>query len=130
MGDSMLSALRVGVTGLVLTALTMTAAPRAGAAPGNGAGCGGAAGDVPFLPFAGSVAGSPAGDGTPYFASFDHANESASPGYYRVRTDDGITSELTRTQRSGGAGSATRQAGRPRCWSTWPRRRWVATTQG
>lgn len=67
----------------------------------NGAGCGGAAGDVPFLPFAGRISTSPAVDATKYFPSFSHANESASPGYYKVTTDSGITTELTATQRSG-----------------------------
>ncbi|MGW4065824.1 GH92 family glycosyl hydrolase [Amycolatopsis sp. NPDC004747] len=67
----------------------------------NGAGCGGAAGDVPFLPFAGAISTSPAVDATKYFPTFGHANESASPGYYRVKTDSGITTELTATPRSG-----------------------------
>jgi predicted alpha-1,2-mannosidase len=67
----------------------------------NGAGCGGAAGDVPFLPFAGQISTSPAVDATKYFPTFSHANESASPGYYKVTTDSGITTELTATQRSG-----------------------------
>jgi predicted alpha-1,2-mannosidase len=67
----------------------------------NGAGCGGAAGDIPFLPFAGAIGGSPAVDATQYFPTFSHRNESASPGYYEVTTDSGITTELTATQRSG-----------------------------
>ncbi|MDT7804182.1 MAG: hypothetical protein QOI78_7615 [Actinomycetota bacterium] len=67
----------------------------------NGAGCGGAAGDVPFLPFAGQISTSPAVDSTQYFPTFSHANESASPGYYKVTTDSGITTELTATQHSG-----------------------------
>ncbi|MET8851414.1 GH92 family glycosyl hydrolase [Amycolatopsis sp. NPDC004625] len=67
----------------------------------NGAGCGGAAGDVPFLPFAGQISTSPAVDATKYFPGFSHADESASPGYYQVKTDSGITTELTATQRSG-----------------------------
>ncbi|WP_198082705.1 GH92 family glycosyl hydrolase [Variovorax sp. E3] len=33
--------------------------------------------------------------------TFDHANEAASPGYYKVRTDDNITTEITATTRSG-----------------------------
>ncbi len=67
----------------------------------NGAGCGGAAGDVPFLPFAGNITTSPAVDATQYFPTFSHADESASPGYYKVTTGSGITTELTATQRSG-----------------------------
>lgn len=67
----------------------------------NGAGCGGAAGDVPFLPIAGQLTTSPAVDATKYFPTFGHANESASPGFYKVTTDSGITTELTATQHSG-----------------------------
>ncbi|WP_328646036.1 GH92 family glycosyl hydrolase [Amycolatopsis sp. NBC_00348] len=67
----------------------------------NGAGCGGAAGDIPFLPFAGTITTSPAVDATRYFPTFSHADESASPGYYKVTTGSGITTELTATQRSG-----------------------------
>ncbi|WP_326955910.1 GH92 family glycosyl hydrolase [Amycolatopsis sp. NBC_01286] len=67
----------------------------------NGAGCGGAAGDIPFLPFAGNITTSPAVDATRYFPTFSHADESASPGYYKVTTGSGITTELTATQRSG-----------------------------
>ena len=78
----------------------------------SGAGCGGAAGDVPFLPYAGRIAASPAGDGTRYLARFSHADESASPGYYRVRTGSGISAELTVTRRSG-IGRFRYPAGRP-----------------
>ncbi|MDQ1656925.1 MAG: hypothetical protein QOD41_2008 [Cryptosporangiaceae bacterium] len=78
----------------------------------NGAGCGGAAGDLPFLPYAGALAASPAVDSSPYYAHFSHANETASPGYYKVRTDDGITTELTATQRSG-LGKIAYPAGKP-----------------
>jgi predicted alpha-1,2-mannosidase len=67
----------------------------------NGAGCGGAAGDIPFLPYVGKVTTSPAATQEHYFPTFSHANETASPGYYRVTTDSGITTELTTTQRSG-----------------------------
>jgi len=34
-------------------------------------------------------------------SSFDHANESAEPGYYSVRLDNGVTVFLTATRRSG-----------------------------
>ena len=67
----------------------------------NGAGCGGAAGDLPFLPYAGKLTTSPAANQDHYFATFSHQNEVASPGYYKVTTDSGITSELTVTQHSG-----------------------------
>jgi putative alpha-1,2-mannosidase len=36
-----------------------------------------------------------------YSAGFSHANENASPGYYRVKLDDGIVAELSATQRVG-----------------------------
>jgi putative alpha-1,2-mannosidase len=36
-----------------------------------------------------------------YSAKFSHANESAEPGYYRVKLDDGIVAELTATTRVG-----------------------------
>ncbi|EWM11040.1 alpha-1,2-mannosidase [Kutzneria sp. 744] len=67
----------------------------------NGAGCGGAAGDLPFIPYAGPVTVSPAADQAHYYSTFQHSNESASPGYYKVTTDAGITTELTTTQHSG-----------------------------
>jgi predicted alpha-1,2-mannosidase len=36
-----------------------------------------------------------------YANTFTHANESASPGYYRVKFDDGLQAELTTTRRVG-----------------------------
>ncbi|QMU76599.1 glycoside hydrolase family 92 protein [Streptacidiphilus sp. PB12-B1b] len=53
-----------------------------------------AAGDVPVLPTLGA-ADTTAVDG------FSHARESARPGSYTVALDDGITTELTATRRSG-----------------------------
>ena len=50
-------------------------------------------GNVPFMPALGS---SPVASST-----FNHANESASPGYYSVGFDNGIRTELTTTTRSG-----------------------------
>jgi predicted alpha-1,2-mannosidase len=35
----------------------------------------------------------------PYFSHFEHRNETASPGYYSVKLDDGILVELTTTDR-------------------------------
>ncbi|MFI9382573.1 GH92 family glycosyl hydrolase [Kutzneria sp. NPDC052558] len=67
----------------------------------NGAGCGGADGDVPFIPYAGQVTTSPAADQAHYYSTFSHDRESASPGYYKVTTDAGITTELTATLHSG-----------------------------
>lgn len=37
----------------------------------------------------------------PYIAGFSHRNEEASPGYYRVRMDNGIQAELSATTYSG-----------------------------
>ncbi|WP_367129580.1 lectin [Saccharothrix sp. HUAS TT1] len=50
-------------------------------------------GNVPFMPSLGTT---PAAHST-----FSHANEQASPGYYSVRFDNGIRTELTANQRSG-----------------------------
>jgi predicted alpha-1,2-mannosidase len=57
----------------------------------SGAGCPNA-GDLPFLPALAASATS---------LSFNHANESASPGYYSVTSNDGIRTELTATTRTG-----------------------------
>ena len=59
----------------------------------SGPGCG-AAGDVPVLPTVGAV-------DTAATDTFSHSNESASPGSYRVALDNGVTTELTATTRSG-----------------------------
>ena len=59
----------------------------------SGPGCP-AEGDVPVLPTVGAV-------DTSASDSFSHTNESASPGYYSVTTDNGVTTELTTTTRSG-----------------------------
>jgi predicted alpha-1,2-mannosidase len=58
-----------------------------------GPGCG-AGGDVPVLPTVGAVDGN-ATD------AFSHANESASPGSYKVTLNNQVTTELTTTTRSG-----------------------------
>ncbi|UXY31810.1 lectin [Streptomyces sp. HUAS TT20] len=58
-----------------------------------GPGCG-AAGDIPVLPTVGAV-NNAATD------SFSHANESATPGFYKVALDNKVTTELTSTTRSG-----------------------------
>jgi predicted alpha-1,2-mannosidase len=77
----------------------------------SGAGCF-AYGDVPFMPIASTVTVSPAVDPTRYTASFSHANEQTYPGFYQVTMDNGVTSELTVTQRSG-AGRFTYPPGQP-----------------
>lgn len=71
----------------------------------SGAGCS-QYGDLPFLPFTGSLAGDPAR----YSVGFSHTRETAYAGYYRVDLENGVTSELTVTQRSG-AGRFTYPAG-------------------
>ncbi|MCU1686645.1 MAG: alpha,2-mannosidase [Amycolatopsis sp.] len=59
----------------------------------SGPGCG-ADGDIPILPTVGAV-------NTGATDSFSHANESANAGYYSVKTDNGVHTELTATTRSG-----------------------------
>ncbi|MEV4435810.1 GH92 family glycosyl hydrolase [Streptomyces sp. NPDC049585] len=57
-------------------------------------------GDLPVLPTTGEVTST---DNARYAASFSHRDESARPGYYRVRLGSygGITAELTATARTG-----------------------------
>ena len=59
----------------------------------SGPGCP-AEGDVPVLPTVGAV-------DTSATDAFSHTEESASPGYYSVQTSNGVTTELTTTERSG-----------------------------
>ncbi|MGW4806347.1 lectin [Kitasatospora sp. NPDC004272] len=59
----------------------------------SGPGCG-AMGDVPVLPTTGGVDGRAT-------VGFSHAKESASAGAYAVTLDNGVTTELTTTARSG-----------------------------
>jgi predicted alpha-1,2-mannosidase len=66
----------------------------------SGAGCT-AYGDIPFMPYVGSVTNSPATDPTQYVSSFSHADESANAGYYQVKLGNGVNTELTALQRSG-----------------------------
>jgi len=69
----------------------------------SGTGCRGASGDVPFFPFTGEVRSSPSADSQDrIFASrFSHANEVAEAGYYQVRFQNGVNTELTATPRTG-----------------------------
>jgi predicted alpha-1,2-mannosidase len=70
----------------------------------NGAGCSpGAAGDVPILPYAGTVDSSPTADtkDATYVGTWSHANETASPGRYTVTLDSGVRSDLAVTTRAG-----------------------------
>ena len=68
-----------------------------------GTGCAGASGDIPFMPYIGVVTSSPADDAGAevYGGTFLHDNETAKAGYYKVKLDNGITTELTATLRTG-----------------------------
>ncbi|HCI81705.1 MAG TPA: hypothetical protein DHW02_18665, partial [Ktedonobacter sp.] len=67
----------------------------------SGAGCT-IYGDVPFMPFVGSVLTSPATNGATYASSFSHSSEKASPGYYSVLlAKPNVKAELTVTDRTG-----------------------------
>jgi predicted alpha-1,2-mannosidase len=59
----------------------------------SGPGCG-AEGDVPVLPTVGAI-------DTSATDSFSHSNESADAGFYSVALDNGVTTQLTATQRTG-----------------------------
>ncbi|MEV6850119.1 GH92 family glycosyl hydrolase [Actinoplanes sp. NPDC051411] len=69
----------------------------------SGVGCSGANGDIPIMPYVGDVTTSPTSDATDavYASTFSHANEVASPGYYKVGLDSGAGAELTVTDRTG-----------------------------
>jgi len=75
----------------------------------SGAGCS-VFGDVPFMPYVGAVTNSPSSNASQYVSTFSHANETAYAGYYSVALNNGVTTQLTTTQRSG-AGSFTYPAG-------------------
>jgi predicted alpha-1,2-mannosidase len=66
----------------------------------SGAGCP-LYGDIPVLPWSGDLAASPHVDRDLYSQGFDHARESAHPGYYAVTLDDGIRVEITVAKTSG-----------------------------
>ncbi len=61
--------------------------------------------DVLFMPTVGDIQINPGDEHdskTGYRSAFDHRNEHATPGYYKVLLDDyGVTAELTATKRSG-----------------------------
>lgn len=69
----------------------------------SGTGCLGASGDIPVLPFTKNIAHSPDTDllDAYYSAGFSHDNETAIPGYYQVKMDNGVNVELSATTRSG-----------------------------
>lgn len=57
--------------------------------------------DFPFMPVVQKVGESPGTKWEQYTATFSHTNESAAAGYYRVKLDNGIETELTATPRTG-----------------------------
>ena len=79
-----------------------------------GTGCAGASGDIPFMPYVGEVTSSPADDAGAeiYGSTFSHDEETAKAGYYKVTLENGVTTELTTTLRTG-VGRFTYPAGKP-----------------
>lgn len=79
-----------------------------------GTGCAGASGDIPFMPIVGDVSSSPADDVAAeiYGSTFSHDKETAKAGYYKVMLDNGVTTELTATLRTG-SGRFTYPIGKP-----------------
>lgn len=61
----------------------------------SGSGCSGNSGEIPIMPTYSE------GENTKTDSNFKHANEFASPGYYRVTLRNGIKTELTATTRTG-----------------------------
>ncbi len=57
--------------------------------------------DIAFVPLIQPVTASPGTAWEDYASSFSHQNESASAGYYRVKFDNGVQTELTATPRTG-----------------------------
>ncbi len=67
----------------------------------SGPGCF-AVGDIPFMPYVGSLSTSPGSNWSAYSSTFSHSNESASPGYYSVLLDGPkVKTELSVTPRTG-----------------------------
>ena len=69
----------------------------------SGTGCLGASGDIPVLPFTKDITHSPDTDylDSYYSAGYSHENETAVPGYYQVKMDNGVNVEVSATTRSG-----------------------------
>ncbi|WP_432012152.1 GH92 family glycosyl hydrolase [Streptomyces cucumeris] len=70
----------------------------------NGTGCHpGAAGDIPIMPYTGSVDSSPSADtkDAKYAANFSHEEEKAEPGRYQVKLDNDVTTDLAVSTRAG-----------------------------
>ncbi|MDX6263081.1 MAG: hypothetical protein QOH84_4769, partial [Kribbellaceae bacterium] len=82
----------------------------------SGAGCNpGAAGDIPIMPYVGTVDTSPTADtkDAKYASDFSHADETAKPGRYTVKLANGVTSDLAVTTRAGVGDFTFPQAGQP-----------------
>jgi predicted alpha-1,2-mannosidase len=58
-------------------------------------------GDFPIMPVPGPLRFSPSTRSAAFLARFSHSDEKASPGYYRVALDTGVTVKLTVTTRTG-----------------------------
>ena len=69
----------------------------------SGTGCTGASGDIPIMPVTRDVDVSPSADDSfsMYSSWFRHDKEQASPGFYKVALDNGVTTELSATLRTG-----------------------------
>jgi predicted alpha-1,2-mannosidase len=69
----------------------------------SGTGCTGASGDIPIMPVTRAVELSPAADDafSMYSSYFAHDRETASPGFYGVALDNGVSVELSATLRTG-----------------------------
>jgi len=57
--------------------------------------------DICFMPVNETIKTSPGDDWYSFASSFSHSNETSQPGYYRVKFDNGIETELTATPRTG-----------------------------
>ncbi|MDE3067979.1 MAG: GH92 family glycosyl hydrolase [Verrucomicrobiota bacterium] len=57
--------------------------------------------DFAFMPCLGGIGAPPSRANEFYGSAFSHEHEAASPGYYRVRLDNGVRVELTATARTG-----------------------------
>ncbi len=79
----------------------------------EGWGCAGGSGDVPLMPVAGKLVDSPSTDFRhTYAATFQHADERASPGSYQVHLGNGVDVALAAGMRAGVATFAF-PAGKP-----------------
>ncbi|MFI5712691.1 GH92 family glycosyl hydrolase [Kribbella sp. NPDC051620] len=82
----------------------------------SGAGCNpGAAGDIPIMPYVGTVDTSPTADtkDAKYASDFSHTDEIAKPGRYTVKLANGVESDLAVTTRAGVGDFSFPQDGQP-----------------